>query len=156
MNHDTYAKVLVEKSQAWLLTSEEIKAFLEANNYSKLENVIARREEAIQGYMDCLERWNVYLKSQDGFDDEEIFLPRLLDYFERQGLKVLVQALNEVKQNLGKIRALDTDITNLAKQIPADIKQLLVDLQIKKPALSAYLKSKTDPLTSFSRFDRSK
>lgn len=156
MNDDTYAKILVEKSRAWLLTSEETKTCLEAKNYEGLEDVLVRREEAIKGYIDCLERWNTYVESSIDLNGEELFLPTLLEYFEQQGFTSLVQALNEIKHNLNEIRALDSDLTRLAQLIPADIKQLLVDLQIKKPAVSAYLKNKTNPLNSFSRFDRCK
>lgn len=156
MESISYAKILVEKSLAWLKTSQETQSCLSAKDFATLADVVARRENAIQGYIDCLERWIKFLKSTTDLEISEHFLPELLSYSQKNADIELVDALTQVKQNLSLIRQLDQEIQVAATQIPNEIRDLLMNLQKKKPALSAYLKVRNNLLNQFIRFDRSK
>ena len=56
MDISSYINILKEKAFAWLNTSEQLHELLLANEYNSLDSVLSRREEAINGYLDCLDR----------------------------------------------------------------------------------------------------
>jgi len=79
----------------------------------------------------------------------------LLDYFESVDNTKLQKELLEVKSCFEAIRKVDQKLQDLAANIPKQIRQSLLDVQKKKPAVNAYQRTKFTPLSQFQRFDRS-
>ena len=155
MEVSSYIVVLKEKAFAWLDTSEQIQKILLLGDYDSLESLLSQRDEAINGYLDCLDRLELKVGSNSKVEVGEKFLINLLAYFESTGDRALHKELLEVKTCFDSIRKVDHKLQELAENIPKQIKQNLLDVQKKKPAVSAYQRTKFTPLSQFQRFDRS-
>ena len=155
MDIASYMNVLKEKSFAWLSTSEQLHRLLLAGDYDSLDSVLSQREEAINIYLDCLDRLESKVAASTDVQTGEKFLINLLEHFETVGNKQLKKDLLEVKACFESIRKVDHKLQKLAENIPKQIKQNLLDVQKKKPAVSAYQRTKFTPLSQFQRFDRS-
>lgn len=155
MDISSYINILKEKALAWLKTSEQLHELLSANEYNSLDPVLSRREEAINGYLDCLDRLESTVSSSGNVEAGERFLVNLLSYLESRNETKLQSDLEEVRACFEDIREIDQKLQELASNIPKQIKQSLLDVQKKKPAVNAYQRTKFTPLNQFQRFDRS-
>ena len=155
MEISSYINILKEKALAWLNTSEQLHSLLLAEDYNSLDPVLSRREEAINGYLDCLDRLESTMSTSCNVEVGEKFLISLLDYFESVDNTKLQKELLEVKSCFEAIRKVDQKLQELAANIPKQIRQSLLDVQKKKPAVNAYQRTKFTPLSQFQRFDRS-
>ena len=154
MDISSYINILKEKALAWLKTSEQLHELLLANEYNSLDPILSRREEAINGYLDCLDRLESTVSASSNVEVGEKFLINLLDYFESVDNTKLQKELLEVKSCFEAIRKVDQKLQDLAANIPKQIRQSLLDVQKKKPAVNAYQRTKFTPLSQFQRFDR--
>ena len=155
MDISSYINILKEKALAWLKTSEQLHELLLANEYNSLGPVLSRREEAINGYLDCLDRLESTVSASGNVEAGERFLVNLLNYLELRNETKLQSDLEEVRACFEDIREIDQKLQELASNIPKQIKQSLLDVQKKKPAVNAYQRTKFTPLNQFQRFDRS-
>lgn len=155
MNVSGYINVLREKAFAWLSTSERAESLLILKDYDSLEIVLSQREIAINGYLDCLDRLESKVTSLEKVETGEKFLINLLDHFTSIGNDELRDDLLAIKKCFESIRDVDSKLQKLAEGIPEQMRQNLLDFQKKKPAVTAYQRTKFNPLNQFKRFDRS-
>ena len=131
MDISSYMKVLKEKSFAWLNTSEQLHRLLLAGDYDSLNSVLSQREEAINVYLDCLDRLESKVEASTNVQAGERFLINLLEHVETIGDRQLQKNLLEVKACFESIRKVDHKLQELAENIPKQIKQNLLDVQKK-------------------------
>ena len=155
MEVSSYINILREKASAWLSTSERAQDLLIARDYDSLESVLIQRETAINGYLDCLDRLETKIEATEKVETGEKFLMNLLDYFVSVGNDELRQELLAIKKCFESIRKVDQKLQKLAESIPKQLRQNLLDVQKKKPAVTAYQRTKFNPLSQIQRFDRS-
>ena len=79
MEVSSYIVVLKEKAFAWLDTSEQIQKILLLGDYDSLESLLSQRDEAINGYLDCLDRLELKVCSNSKVEVGEKFLINLLN-----------------------------------------------------------------------------
>ena len=131
-------------------------SFCWQNEYNSLDPVLSRREEAINGYLDCLDRLESTVSASGNVEAGERFLVNLLNYLESRHETKLQSDLEEVRTCFEDLREIDLKLQELASNIPKQIKRSSLDVQKKSHAVNGIMKGlKFTPRNQFQRFDRS-
>jgi len=152
-----YLEILVERAARWRDAGVKLLNSLENSQYETLLSSVEHRQKIIDSYQECLQKCVDELRCAGyEFEDEKI-LPFLLDLTHTEPeFESFEEDLLQVRGLIEETREQERDLLRMVSELPATIRQKLLNVQTQKTGISAYQKNQAAPLAQFSRFERKK